>query len=1254
MSKTVQDDSPLNVGQLELFYSISSPPNNPLFKAVFEGNIEQVRKLLQSNTYNPSDLEAPSPTSSSPLPLLTFAAINGHLEVVRFIVHFFSQQAAHVPTLIRSINISLLFTAIYGHPSVVDYLLNCGGDCNTTPGTHGLLNSRETPILIALSKGHNEVVRILLSGASLDESQILLSLTTGFKSGNRVGIELILDKVFYSSSKINREYLLRIVMLTIDSSARNSAFLPIASQLLTRFPEISQCYLRNTIARGKSDIDFFARVLSRIRQESPLLQQLFDEIVSAQNASNTTASNTSLVKRRKEDSSDPAIQIRNLTIQILNQWGILTGASTINISNLIKKIKEEILSDTRRKRMVSDLKLICPTHPEITLSPSLFNEIITNFNPRYIPCHVPNGDISVNVPQPRVVGLNMSKILIILATVIFNHTEVRQASYIAKDHMATKALDNLINFLQPLVDFEEHTFYIDRMLPLINASERPNHVLVRSGLSSLCITDSNVYHNLTTQIFNRFGAQRLLKLKKVHTDLIIQDLIQYCTTLPEVQKAAEDRPTFANSITAFRKTSDNVISALNACTHYDSGIQQKLKALNELSAFILKTLPSIKEGIKSKFERPDRGRQTRKNALENHTKREQECRSLSIKVDLLHSLYDLLCQQYELLKKGCTRRFINNLCQAENETLPFDRRSRYLSSAQHAFDKFECLLGNHRSAGLIKTRQSKLLPNANYDKQAQDLKKLILEEPRLFDFAWLDNELTTFYNLLDERKRAHESLLVTYHQKMAADSKKEEHDKEKREKDLKAQQAENERRQACEKKRLEDQIKLANELREKHLKWQREQEKRKKEREEANKKLAATPAAAATTDVSAATLASGSPATTSGASTAETRLQSLASTRQMMQRFNSRRAPMVLTLEAKTEFSKKIQESEKQRKLKVLLSGSLEGLVKLISTLSFRADDMKAKKELESPQLSTVARMIERNALFEVLAQTMELIIQLKGHHWFSIRLAKGLRDALYHEKNRHLLQPTEDNLKVIREVIMNVLNLLQGEIPKEAPTEITLLQQIQGNASSTHWLNRLLMTHEQNLKEKATGCIPSCDELKEALSDAQSELDQYVAFENFHPNTVTNPYSGLHQAIQFTRARIGCIIREFCDYHRRELGNFDPDYLAFCYECLYDGRKIRHAKLKEEEAFVHTSALFTRLPNTNNLTPFDRSSFITGFLTQLQNTRRAQEAATAGSTAASATAGDVANTAGGAFDAAAAAAAAASATTRRTTTRRT
>lgn len=1245
MSKIAQDQMLLG-GQLEISYNLFGASLNPLFKAALEGNAEQVKKLLQNNSYALSDLEAKGDAAwPSSLPLLAFAAAGGNLATVKSIVQFLEAQELTIPSLMPAINISLLFAALQDHPSVIDYLSKCGGDCNTNAQIIGLPNSLDTPITVALAKGHNEALRILLSRASFDESQLGSLLQAAFYSGDKIGIELILDKILYSSPTVSRESIGMILIFVLNRASKDNTFLPVASKMLTQFFEMSQSCLRS-LCDDKRMQDIFRNVLSAIKHESPLLQQLFNEISPAYTIS--FQENGRLVKKPLvvvEGEKGKKEEERKTTIDFLTESAILTGTSTIHIRNLIQKLKESRIINTKEK--IAALKLICPSHPEITLEPYLFRNMLANFRPALI--RVSNVSV-LNNRQGECVGLNVTGILDVLTVTLLNLPEIYQTYRLARDRMSVRALRNLEDFLNPWIDIGEGIFHIDRMIPFINSDERSNHILVKSGLSSICLFHSNATRDLIQKIFNCVGVSRLSKLKKEHGERIIQEIIQYCSALPEVQKAVKDREAFAHAITALRKTSDNVISELNAYTHDHSSIQQRLKALSSLSTFILKSLPCIKEGIESKVERP--GRSTKKNALDAHGERERDCQSLSRRVYLLQSLYQSLCQKYERLwHKIHARRFTNDLHQAENETVSFERRVQHLSSAQHAFKKFERLLGLHRSGGLVHTRQGRLLSSADYSKQNLELEKLIQGELELFDFTWLAAELTTFNTALEERKAAHESLLKTYNQKLEADSKKEEYDKEKRERDLKEQQSEKERRQAQEKERLENQRKLVNELREKHLKWQREQEKRKKEREATNKKLAAmAAAAAAAANAATATTVVGTTASTSysGTPSAEAHSRSIVSARKMMRRFNLRRAPTVLSLEAKTEFSKKIQESEKQRKLRAMLSGSLEELVKLISTLSFRADDIKVNKELESPELSALARVVERNALFEVLARTMELIIQLKGHHWFAIGLAKRIRNALYHEKSRNFLSPTEDNLRIIREIVMNVLNLLQGEIPKEAPIEAILVYQIQGNTSIAHWFSRLLMAYDQGLKMKSAGVIPPCAELKKELEAAQSELDRYVAFENFSPNVVKNPDSGLRQAIRFTRTRIGCIIREFCDHYRKELGGFDPDYLAFCYECLHDGVKIRHAKLKEEEVIIHTSGIFTSLPSMHDMTPFDRSSFISGFLTQLQMTRkRSEEAAALASATAESSMPAGAAHAGPATAATAAAAAAAARPTR-------
>ncbi|OAP59600.1 hypothetical protein AYL99_06898 [Fonsecaea erecta] len=139
----------------------SDEPRTPLASAAKAGNVDLVAKLLAEADV---DVDVRDYIGCTPLAL---AAMNGHAAVVAQLL------AAGANPNLRDLNYvaPLWHAALFGHVAVVRQLLTCGRllDVNPRP----LLffeHDTETPLAVALKKGHRDTAELLASANGIDPS----------------------------------------------------------------------------------------------------------------------------------------------------------------------------------------------------------------------------------------------------------------------------------------------------------------------------------------------------------------------------------------------------------------------------------------------------------------------------------------------------------------------------------------------------------------------------------------------------------------------------------------------------------------------------------------------------------------------------------------------------------------------------------------------------------------------------------------------------------------------------------------------------------------------------------------------------------------------------------------------------------------------------------------------------------------------------------------------------------------------------
>jgi hypothetical protein len=121
-----------------------------LYKAASKGNIEEVRKYLESG------IDPDEKTTQGWTPLMISTA-NGHLETVLLFIHF----GADVNQPNTRGRTALMFASKYGYEDITKALLNAGAEVNVDD-----IQKCGTPLVAASILGHKRIVEMLLENGA--------------------------------------------------------------------------------------------------------------------------------------------------------------------------------------------------------------------------------------------------------------------------------------------------------------------------------------------------------------------------------------------------------------------------------------------------------------------------------------------------------------------------------------------------------------------------------------------------------------------------------------------------------------------------------------------------------------------------------------------------------------------------------------------------------------------------------------------------------------------------------------------------------------------------------------------------------------------------------------------------------------------------------------------------------------------------------------------------------------------------------
>lgn len=153
--------------------------NTPLMEAAQEGHLEIVKRLHQLG----ANVNA---TNSSETPL-TLAAENGHLAVVKYLI----SVGAKVDLCVDGGRTALMKAAQAGRTDTVALLIASGANVNKTTA-----NNEHTPLSLACSAGHSQVVKLLLNSNAdqfhrlKDNSTMLIEAAKG---GHTDVVQILFD-----------------------------------------------------------------------------------------------------------------------------------------------------------------------------------------------------------------------------------------------------------------------------------------------------------------------------------------------------------------------------------------------------------------------------------------------------------------------------------------------------------------------------------------------------------------------------------------------------------------------------------------------------------------------------------------------------------------------------------------------------------------------------------------------------------------------------------------------------------------------------------------------------------------------------------------------------------------------------------------------------------------------------------------------------------------------------------------------------
>ncbi|RGP69897.1 ankyrin repeat-containing [Fusarium longipes] len=142
------------VKELEIWeHDRHSIPGTLLVRAIFGGNIELVKLVLERLPHEPRVLQAEQYEYPN---ALTLASAQGRADIVALLI----EAGALVDAVTDKQESALHYAAINGHAKVIEQLLNPKGTKGTNPDL-ARLSDGSTPLHLAAEKGHDDAVRAL-------------------------------------------------------------------------------------------------------------------------------------------------------------------------------------------------------------------------------------------------------------------------------------------------------------------------------------------------------------------------------------------------------------------------------------------------------------------------------------------------------------------------------------------------------------------------------------------------------------------------------------------------------------------------------------------------------------------------------------------------------------------------------------------------------------------------------------------------------------------------------------------------------------------------------------------------------------------------------------------------------------------------------------------------------------------------------------------------------------------------------------
>ena len=171
-----------------------------VYTAAENGNINELRRLLDTNRYSITDIKIAANTRDSDLTPLGIAVNNKHLECVEFLVNKCLADVNGVDILDQKIYISPLWCAAKnGNWSIVEFLLRRGADVNVNN------HDGETPLIIACSVNDFKIVKYLIEQYNANVEIVNDNGYTCLMSASRAGfIKMVKYLVECGGANVNK------------------------------------------------------------------------------------------------------------------------------------------------------------------------------------------------------------------------------------------------------------------------------------------------------------------------------------------------------------------------------------------------------------------------------------------------------------------------------------------------------------------------------------------------------------------------------------------------------------------------------------------------------------------------------------------------------------------------------------------------------------------------------------------------------------------------------------------------------------------------------------------------------------------------------------------------------------------------------------------------------------------------------------------------------------------------------------------